>query len=204
MNLKTCAEGRMSHIRGTGPDLLCANIQSCFESRRLHCVPQRWSTESCVKMGHLWKEEVQGNTALTKEKLVLRCQMQFIEISGLTSQTRNGWPTWWSSQFQSEKIYLSPIIDCYDSMQAVWNISSKPDTQLVNTMLDRTTRSLLQDAHPIIHSNRGYHYRWPGWSKRVDDAGLIRSMSRKGCLPDNSACEGLFWMMKNEMFYGRS
>ena len=33
---------------------------------------------------------------------------------------------------------------------------------------------------------------------------LTRSMSSKGCLPDNSACEGFFGRMKNEMFYGRS
>ena len=89
-------------------------------------------------------------------------------------------------------------------MPIAWNISCKPDTQLVNTMLDRATRSLPQGAHPILHSDRGYHYRWPGWIKRADDAGLTRSMSRKGCLPDNSACEGFFGRMKNEMFYGRS
>ena len=29
-----------------------------------------------------------------------------------------------------------------------------------------------------------------------------RSMSKKGCSPDNSACEGFFGRMKNEMFYG--
>ena len=32
---------------------------------------------------------------------------------------------------------------------------------------------------------------------------LIRSMSKKGCSPDNSACEGLFGHIKNEMFYNR-
>ena len=31
--------------------------------------------------------------------------------------------------------------------------------------------------------------------------GFIRSMSKKGCLPDNSACEGVFGRIKNEMFY---
>lgn len=71
-------------------------------------------------------------------------------------------------------------------------------------MLDRATRSLSQAAHPILHSDRGCHYRWPGWIKRTDDAGLTRSMSRKGCSPDNSACEGFFGRMKNKMFYGRS
>lgn len=101
------------------------------------------------------------------------------------------------------KVYLSPVIDCYDGMPVAWNISCKPDAQLVNAMLDRAIRSLPQDAHPILHSDRGCHYRWPGWIKRVDDTGLIKSMSRKGCSPDNSACEGFFGRMKNEMFYGR-
>ena len=38
----------------------------------------------------------------------------------------------------------------------------------------------------------------------MDHAGLTRSMSRKGCSLDNSACERFFGRMKNEMFYGRS
>ena len=29
-------------------------------------------------------------------------------------------------------------------------------------------------------------------------------MSKKGCSPDNSACEGFFGRLKNEMFYGYS
>ena len=32
-------------------------------------------------------------------------------------------------------------------------------------------------------------------------AQLTRSMSKKGCSPDNSACEGFFGRLKNEMFY---
>lgn len=48
------------------------------------------------------------------------------------------------------------------------------------------------------------HYRWPGWLERIENYGLIRSMSKKGCSPDNSACEGLFGRIKNEMFYNRS
>lgn len=33
---------------------------------------------------------------------------------------------------------------------------------------------------------------------------LTRFMSKKGCSPDNSACEGFFGRLKNEMFYGHS
>ncbi len=47
-------------------------------------------------------------------------------------------------------------------------------------------------------------YRWPGWISRMEKAGLERSMSIKGCPPDNSACEGLFGRQKNEMFYNRA
>ena len=38
----------------------------------------------------------------------------------------------------------------------------------------------------------------------MDKASLTRSMSRKGCSPDNSACEGFFGRLKNEFFYCRS
>ena len=32
----------------------------------------------------------------------------------------------------------------------------------------------------------------------------MRSMSKKGCSPDNAACEGFFGRIKNEMFYNRT
>lgn len=37
----------------------------------------------------------------------------------------------------------------------------------------------------------------------MKEAGLTRLMSKKGCSPDNSACEGFFGRLKNEMFYCR-
>lgn len=44
----------------------------------------------------------------------------------------------------------------------------------------------------------------PLWIESIERAGLWRSMSRKGCSPDNAACEGFFGRLKVEMFYGRS
>ena len=102
------------------------------------------------------------------------------------------------------KVYLSPIIDCFDGMAISWTIGTSPDAELVNTMLDDAIGNLRDGEHPIIHTDRGCHYRWPGWISRMDNAGLIRSMSRKGCTPDNSACESFFDRIKNEMFYYRS
>ena len=56
----------------------------------------------------------------------------------------------------------------------------------------------------IIHSNRGFHYKLNCWINRMNKYGYIRSMSKKGCSPDNSACEGFFGRLKNEMFYNRN
>lgn len=37
----------------------------------------------------------------------------------------------------------------------------------------------------------------------MDEAGLTRSMSKKGCTGDNAACEGFFGRLKKEMFYNK-
>lgn len=102
------------------------------------------------------------------------------------------------------KAYLSPIVDCFDGMLVSWTVSTRPDAEMVNSMLDLAIDTLTGGKFPIIHSDRGGHYRWPGWLERVEKSGLTRSMSKKGCSPDNSACEGFFGRIKNEMFYNRS
>ena len=102
------------------------------------------------------------------------------------------------------KLYLSAMIDCFDGMVVGWTIGSRPNAALVNSMLDEVIAKLPDGCHPTVHSDRGCHYRWPGWIERMEEAGLTRSMSKKGCSPDNAACEGFFGRLKNEMFYGRS
>lgn len=102
------------------------------------------------------------------------------------------------------KVYLSPIIDCFDGLVVSWTIGTSPSADLVNAMLDNAISLLKAGEHPVVHSDRGAHYRWPGWINRMNEASLTRSMSKKGCSPDNSACEGFFGRLKNEMFYGKS
>ncbi|MET3109609.1 transposase InsO family protein [Oxalobacteraceae bacterium GrIS 1.18] len=102
------------------------------------------------------------------------------------------------------KVYLSPMIDCFDGMVVSWSIGTSPDAELVNVMLDAAIETVSNETDkPIVHSDRGGHYRWPGWLSRVEKASIIRSMSRKACSPDNAACEGFFGRLKTEMFYPR-
>ena len=108
-------------------------------------------------------------------------------------------------QIPAGTVYLSPMIDCFDGLVAGWTIGTRPDSDLVNTMLDAAIDTVATTANrPIIHSDRGAHYRWPGWLTRIHNAKLIRSMSRKGCWPDNAACEGFFGRLKTELFYPRN
>lgn len=104
----------------------------------------------------------------------------------------------------SQKVYLSPVIDCFDGCPISWSIRRKPTAELVNSSLRKALAKRRDSEETIIHTDRGVHYRWPKWIEICDDAGLTRSMSAKGCSPDNSACEGFFGTLKNEFFHYRS
>ena len=95
------------------------------------------------------------------------------------------------------KLYLSVIRDCYNDEIIAYKIGNKPTAALANdTLSEAIKRRKSSDIKPVIHSDRGCHYRWPGWIQITKNGGLVRSMSRKDCSPDNSACEGFFGRMK--------
>ena len=83
-------------------------------------------------------------------------------------------------------------------------MGTRPNAELVNTSLDAAIDKIaVSGERPLVHSDRGGHYRWPGWLARIADAKLVRSMSRKRCSPDNAACEGFFGRLKTEMIFSR-
>ena len=83
-------------------------------------------------------------------------------------------------QIPAGKVYLSPIIDCFDGMVVSWTIGTSPDAELVNTMLDAAIETVAETTdRPVVHSDRGGHYRWPGWVSRSSEANFTRSMCRK-------------------------
>lgn len=101
------------------------------------------------------------------------------------------------------KVYLSPVIDCFDGRPAAWSIGRRPTAELANSSLELAVSRMRPGAAPVVHSDRGAHYRWPGWIAICEANGLTRSMSAKGCSPDNAACEGFFGRLKNEFFHYR-
>ena len=61
-------------------------------------------------------------------------------------------------QIPAGKVYLSPMIDCFDGMVVSWSISTRPDAELVNSMLDAAIETVASsNARPVVHSDRGAH-----------------------------------------------
>ncbi len=101
------------------------------------------------------------------------------------------------------KAYLSPVIDLFDGKPVGWRIGPRPNAALANGSLLDACAQLREGERPFCHTDRGCHYRWPGWKAACAEHGITRSMSRKGRSPDNAACGGFFGRLKNEFFYGR-
>ena len=99
------------------------------------------------------------------------------------------------------KVYLSPMIDCFDGKIVAYTAGFSPNAELANRMLEKAASTLPGNARPLVHSDRGCHCRWPGWLGLMERFGLTRSMSAKGCSPDNAAAEGFFGRMKTEAVY---
>lgn len=50
----------------------------------------------------------------------------------------------------------------------------------------------------------GWQYQHSTWYRRLRDAGVVQSISRKGNYIDNGATEQIFGHMKDEFFRGRT
>ena len=100
------------------------------------------------------------------------------------------------------KVYLSPIVGCFDGMPSSWSISTSPDAEMANSSLIGACGWLNEGDRPTARSDRGGRCRWPGWVRICRENGLVRSMSRKGRGPDNARREGFFGRLRIEFFYG--
>jgi hypothetical protein len=57
------------------------------------------------------------------------------------------------------------------------SIGTRPDAELVNTMLDAAIGKVAASGdRPLVHSDRGGDYRWPGWLSRIAEAKLVRDV----------------------------
>lgn len=100
------------------------------------------------------------------------------------------------------KAYLSPVMGLFNNEIVAFSISRSPNMAQVDEMMGRLA-SLEFGESPIPHSDQGWQYQQLSYRRKLEDLGVIQSMSRKAPCLDNACMEGLFGHMKDELFRGR-
>lgn len=103
---------------------------------------------------------------------------------------------------EENKLYLSPILDLFNSEIISYTLSNHPTIELTNTMLEKAIEENKDTKNLIIHSDQGFHYQHSTWTKKLEKMNIKQSMSRKGNCLDNSPMENFFGILKQEMYYG--
>ncbi len=101
----------------------------------------------------------------------------------------------------SKKAYLSAIRDLYDGSIVSYVLGHSNNNNLVFKTLDKATKLLEKDQHPLLHSDRGFQYTSRGFKRKIDKAEIKQSMSRVGRCIDNGPMESFWGTLKCEKYY---
>ena len=101
----------------------------------------------------------------------------------------------------SQKLYLSPVLDGFNSEIIAFNLSTSPNLEQVKTMLEQAFTEKHYE-NTILHSDQGWQYQHDSYHRFLESKGIQASMSRKGNSPDKGMMESFFGILKSEMFYG--
>lgn len=101
------------------------------------------------------------------------------------------------------KLYLSPILDCYNDEIISYTFSKRSTYDLVSKMLKSAlaNKKVCRDKSLMQHLDQAWHYQMKPFSKTLKQHGIKQSMSRKGNCLDNALMEGFFGTLKWETIY---
>lgn len=100
----------------------------------------------------------------------------------------------------NKKVYLSAILDFYDKSVVSYVISNRNNNKLVFDTYDLALQSN-PNVTPLFHSDRGFQYTSKVFQRKLLEQGMTQSMSRVSCCIDNGPTEGLWGIIKSEMYY---
>ena len=100
-----------------------------------------------------------------------------------------------------QKLYLSPILDLYDSSVVSYTLSERPVLSMVTGMLDKAFETIPDGTDLILHSDQGWQYQHKHYQQMLKSKGVRQSMSRKGNCLDNAVIENFFGLVKSELLY---
>lgn len=111
--------------------------------------------------------------------------------------------TVWDSDFTYIKVsgkwyYLCIVMDLFSRKVIAWNISSKPDVELVMNAFKKAYAKRKQPIGLMFHSDRGTQYTAFSFRQLLDSLNVVQSFSKKGYPYDNACCECFFKYLKKE------
>ena len=104
-------------------------------------------------------------------------------------RTRAGW------------IYHAVVLDLYSRKVIGWSFSGKRNAELTKSALRMALMRNGPKEGCLFHSDQGIEYAAHEFRDALVDAGLVRSMSRKGNPLDNATMESYFHTMKAELIH---
>jgi putative transposase len=87
----------------------------------------------------------------------------------------------------------------YDRYPVSYVISCRNDNRLVFKTFDKAI-AVNPNAKPIFHSDRGFQYTSKVFQRKLANQEMQQSMSRVGYCIDNGPTEGIWGIIKSEMY----
>ena len=98
----------------------------------------------------------------------------------------------------SGKVYLAAILDLYSRFIVGWALSAVNDRHLALRALDMALKRRCPDPGLLHHSDQGCTYASEDYRARLEQHGIVCSMSRRGNCYDNAVMESWFATVKSE------
>lgn len=100
-------------------------------------------------------------------------------------------------------LYLSAVLDLFSRRVVGWSLQPTLETGLVLEALAMARLQRRPAAGLLHHSDRGSQYASGRYQQRLNEAGMVCSMSRKGDCYDNAVAESFFATLKKELIHRR-
>lgn len=101
-------------------------------------------------------------------------------------------------------LYHAVVIDLFSRKVVGFSFSSKRNAELTKSALRMALNRRPPSLGCIFHSDQGIEYAAHEFRDLVEDAGMRRSMSKKGNPIDNAFVESFFHTMKAELIHRRT
>ena len=110
-----------------------------------------------------------------------------------------------SGNMQVKKLYLNPFLDMFNGEIISYSIASSPTLDAIIAPLEEAIKKTSDCKFKrIFHSDQGWAYQLKQYTNKLENNGILQSMSRKGNCLDNSPMENFFGILKQEIYYGNT